>query len=354
MRANKALRIVSIAGEACRGIASGDALCEKLPVLTGLEDDILDLHRQPDRRITLANMAIVTGTDEAARYDFVILYDQPRDEFVVVVSPSHANDDLSIELERKVRRNLQLEAAAAAQAREIAETNQLLTRTNNDLVNFTRIISHDLKAPMRALRYSADDIEAAISGQGELEANDALNELRGHAQRLSQMVTDLLAYSRLELKSSAIAPTDTRALIRNIINSLPRPASFAINIRGDWPTITTAQALLDVALRNLIDNAIKHHDRDDGLIVARCVQAGNNLEFTVEDDGPGIPEAYRDAARHPFTSLQPGSGDTGGMGLALVDKVVSEAGGTLVISDRADGARGTCIAISWPLTLPLT
>jgi signal transduction histidine kinase len=350
VRAGRDQSIVSVRGRAGADLPVGAQLCDAVPALCGLEDEVAALIGQEQERLVVANIAMMDRAGETERFDYVALFDADADQFVLSIIASAANGQAGLEQEQDFRARAQLERQVAAQAAAISSANESIRRTNADLVNFTRIISHDLKAPMRAIRYSADDIEAALVETTDTSQLDALDELRSHSKRMSQMVTDLLAYSRLEDKAHAIAVVDTDDLVASIVRSLARPDTLKINIVGAWPKISTIGPLLDVVVRNLLDNAIKHHDRGHGEIVIGAVSGDEWLTITVADDGPGIPEKYQQAVLRPFIKVNRDRTDGSGMGLSMVHKVVSDIGGALEISNRPNGARGTVVRVSWPLT----
>jgi len=104
-------------------------------------------------------------------------------------------------------------------------------------------------------------------------------------------------------------------------------------------------------LRNLFANVIKHHDRAIGKITFdwRLVDA-NYYEFSVTDDGPGIPLEYHERVFVMFQTLRPRDEVEGsGMGLALVKKIVENYGGTVNIV--SDGVRGCSIRFTWPIRI---
>ncbi len=354
VRADADLRIQAVHGQAVADIAIDVGLCNAVPALHGLDVAVQALHEQPGERLVLTNVSIIDADGSFERKDFVVLPDPATGGYVLSIAPSLANDELNVELEQNLRKKLQLETRLAAQACAIDAANDALKRTNADLVNFTRMISHDLKAPMRAIRYSAEDIGAALVDTEDEIQRVALDELRQQSVRLSQMVTDLLTYSRLGDKSMAIAPVDTHALVKEIINSMPRRQSLVIDVAGDWPTITTIGVLLDVVLRNLIDNAIKHHDREAGEISVFAKPSEHALEINISDDGPGIPEDYQEVVLRPFTKVKKDQHGSSGLGLSMVEKVITDVGGQLDLGNRLDGKRGARIAVSWPLTIVAT
>lgn len=354
VRAGADFTISSVRGRGAGDIAPGSKLCEAVPALFGLEAALEDLHRQPGQRYAITNVSLIDDAGASERQDFVVVADPATSGYVLSITPSFANDDLTVELEQNLRIRLQLETRVAAQARAIDATNEALRRTNADLVNFTRMISHDLKAPMRAIRYSAEDISEALADTDDEVQLVALDELRLQSVRLSQMVTDLLSYSRLGDKDLAVSAVDTDALVHEVVRSLPRPDGFVVDVIGEWPVIETTGVLLDVVLRNLIDNAIKHHDREDGRVTIEATTGATTLDIVIWDDGPGIPERYREAVLRPFRKVKKDQYEASGLGLTMVDKVISDVGGRLELGARPGGGRGARIAVAWPLTIAAT
>jgi signal transduction histidine kinase len=104
-------------------------------------------------------------------------------------------------------------------------------------------------------------------------------------------------------------------------------------------------------LRNLIDNAIKHHDHESGCVKVLAERIGDDLMIVVSDDGPGIPERYQEAVLRPFLQVGSDPAKGSGMGLSMVNKIVGDVGGRIDVGNRVDGARGARIAVSWPLTI---
>ncbi|MCZ6836136.1 MAG: HAMP domain-containing sensor histidine kinase, partial [Planctomycetota bacterium] len=105
-------------------------------------------------------------------------------------------------------------------------------------------------------------------------------------------------------------------------------------------------------LRNLIENAVKHHDRTDGQIVVSCESHDDYYEFSVQDDGPGIPDEFRDKIFEMFIRIQTENRSSGtGMGLALVKRIVEGYGGW--IRAEAASGRGTRFRYTWPKEIPI-
>jgi signal transduction histidine kinase len=121
-----------------------------------------------------------------------------------------------------------------------------------------------------------------------------------------------------------------------------------VHVSPDLPEIRTLRAPLRQVLLNLITNAVKHHDRPDGTITVSAADAGELVEFTVSDDGPGIPGEFQERVFGMFQTLKPRDEVEGsGMGLAIIRKVVELQGGR--ISLESEG-RGCTFRFTWPRT----
>ena len=330
---------------------SGEPVGLAIVALYGCEDDIQDVRRGGINRFELSNIRIIDAAGEGHKLNFYVHWLETSNRYLLIVLRSTSQAELEAELENQNRQRILAEAKIREQAKQIDAANLELTRANRELSAFADIIAHDLKSPMRGMRWLAEDLDAALRKDDKDSAFQHLADLQQQARRMSRMLTDLLAYTLIGRSDETIEPTDTRSLAETIIASLPRPRDFSIELEGEWPVLETAAPMLDVVLRNLIDNAIKHHDRQNGRIVVSAVPGTNATEFTVTDDGPGIPAKYHDVVFLPFRRLEStvASATSGsGIGLSLVRKAAETAGGKLVLVSNPDQHRGTSFRLTWP------
>ena len=116
------------------------------------------------------------------------------------------------------------------------------------------------------------------------------------------------------------------------------------------PVFEIAKQPFEQCFRNLLSNAVKYHDQPDGRIVVSSRQNGSYYEFSVSDDGPGIPSRHRDKIFEMFQKLESREDVEGtGMGLALVKRIVEHHGGDIAI-ESAD-PRGAIFRFTWPLQI---
>ena len=220
--------------------------------------------------------------------------------------------------------------------------------------DFIYLISHDVRNSVRALielpQWIEEDLEAeGVLVHGSLAENIALMNV--HTRRLDRMLIDLLIYSRIgRMQASELIEWD--GVIGAVLDQVKISEKFKVltDFRAPHFRIGSTDALTLVS--SLLSNAVKHHDRDGGVIQLGTHERDGRHVFTIRDDGPGIPLAYREKAFEVMTTLRPRDEIEGsGMGLANVRKIVKLYGARIDWL-ATDDARGCHIAISFPCVCP--
>jgi PAS domain S-box-containing protein len=222
-----------------------------------------------------------------------------------------------------------------------------LERSNQELDRFAYIASHDLKAPLRAIDHLAHWI-AEDAGEVLPESSRAdLVLLQQRVGRMAELLDSLLAYSRIGRNQSEPEAIDLGCLVRDILAMLEIPDAFTVTVAADLPTLQAPKTPVDLVLRNLIGNALKHHDRADGCLAISGRDLGDRVEVMVADDGPGIAPVYHEQIFQMFQTLKPRDEVEGsGIGLALVKKTVEHYGGTIAV--EAEETAGAQFRLTWP------
>ncbi len=337
-------------GDLAAFVTHGQRVTETVLPLFGLDEPLLELIDDPTRTFEMPNVALGTVEGRSPRLNLRIYWMSERQQFLLLISTALATGDLEIGLAQQVRARMIVEAELAQKSRALAEVNAELSRANRDLAEFAYVISHDLKAPLRAMRYFTDDLERALDGDGPTDPKAHAQSIRAQSQRMSRMLTDLLAYSKIGRQTDALGMVDTGALVRSIVNSMPRTPGLAITIDGAWPNLKTYAAPFDLILRNLIANAITHHDRPQIDVKVTASLAATMLEIMIADDGPGIAVEWQEAVFQPFRTVTSTPGqEQSGIGLALVRKAVETTGARLTLESDPAVRRGTTFKLGWPL-----
>jgi signal transduction histidine kinase len=242
--------------------------------------------------------------------------------------------------------------AAEQQARlelemRVSERTAELERSNRELNQFAYVASHDLKAPLRAIDNLAGWISEDAAGTLPPRSAEHLMKMRGRVKRMERLLEDLLAYSRAGRVRPPTETVDVDLLVADVTALLGLPPRFAVVVETPGVRLRTPRVSLELVLRNLIGNAIKHHDRERGTVWVRALVSGDMMEFSVRDDGPGIAPQYHAKIFEMFQTLQPRDQTEGsGMGLAIVKKLVESYGGEIRV-DSAVG-EGATFCFTWP------
>lgn len=221
-----------------------------------------------------------------------------------------------------------------------------LKRSNTDLEHFAFAASHDLKSPLRAIESLAQWLDEDLHDRLDGEHRQHLRLLRQRSRRMARLLDDLLGYARAGATGRAERVEVGRLLVQ-VREFLDPPPGMRIELLGPMPILVTPIAPLRQVFTNLIGNAIKHHDRDSGLITITAREMETCVEFAIEDDGPGVPLEFRKRVFEMFQTLRPRDEVEGsGMGLAIVRRTVEACGGSVDLD--AAGVRGTIVRVRWP------
>lgn len=244
-----------------------------------------------------------------------------------------------------------LQQLNATLEQRVAERTTELERSNRELDQFAYVASHDLKAPLRAILNLASWLNEDAAEQLPQSSKEHLQKLYRRAQRMERLLDDLLTYSRVGRRDGAVEMVQVESLLQDVVYLLAPPPDFQIRI-GAMPTIYTSRTQLELIFRNLIGNAIKHHDGHTAGRVEIEASCGEELiEFSVHDNGPGIDPQYHERIFGMFQTLMPRDDVEGsGMGLAIVKKAVEHRGGQIKIESQL--GHGTTFCFTWPKTQP--
>tara|TARA_R110001583_G_scaffold114361_3_gene264853 strand:- start:1479 stop:3584 length:2106 start_codon:yes stop_codon:yes gene_type:complete len=230
---------------------------------------------------------------------------------------------------------------------EYVDITNELKRSNKDLNDFAYVASHDLKAPLRGIMQLASWIEEDISSTASEETKGHLELLQSRTARLEKLLDDLLTYSRIGNHLGDIEEVDVKEMVQALFQLLDPPIEFVLSIETTLPPIKTLAVPLEVIFRNLIGNAIKHHDKPNGIITVSAIEHDNYYEFSIENDGPGIDPKHHEKIFEMFKTLRPRDEVEGsGMGLSIIKKMLDYHGEKISITSNGD--RGVLFSFTWP------
>ena len=230
---------------------------------------------------------------------------------------------LNAELERRVvERTVELEAA------------------NKELEAFSYSVSHDLRAPLRAINGFAEMVLEDFGSQLPAEGRRYLERIRNGGRQMGDLIDDLLTFSRLSRQPAIYGPVDTDRLVNNVLDELkPQVANHEVEFKmGELPVCNGDSALLKQVWVNLLSNAIKYsRGKKPAVIEINCTcQNGENI-FFVRDNGAGFDMRHANKLFGVFQRLHRADEFEGtGVGLAIVQRIVHRHGGRVWAEAAAD------------------
>ena len=209
-----------------------------------------------------------------------------------------------------------------------------------ELEAFSYSLSHDLRGPLRSMYGFSKILLEDHASKLDVEAQDYLRRIERGAERLDQLVRDVLAYSKVAKEEFELAPIDLSTVIADVVQSLDM-RSARLQVEAPLPKVLGHDALLLQIFSNLLDNAVKFSRRGGPPVVR--VYARSEIDFVrvfVEDEGIGIAPNHFERIFEIFGRVYadreyPGTG----IGLAIVRKAVERLGGSVGVESQLD--RGT-------------
>lgn len=262
---------------------------------------------------------------------------------------------LAVQYDRRSLANTRLTGQLAASRDEleaqVEERTAHLAASNAELEQFAYVASHDLQEPLRTITSFLQLLQRRYGGQLDSQADEYIAFAVSGARRMSLLINDVLAFSRIGRQSGDAESCDTAALARAAVTALETAIaeSGATVTMGELPPVRCVPAQLQSLFQNLIGNGIKYRDphRPPVVVVSARVLDDALVEIAVADNGIGIEPQYHERIFGIFQRLHTSDSYPGtGIGLALCRKIVDRHGGRIGV-ESAPG-RGTIIRFTLP------
>ena len=242
-------------------------------------------------------------------------------------------------------------------ARALSDMTQALRERIDAGEHFAADVTHELKNPIASVR-------SAIEGLGRVKSDEQRAQLLAIAdedvRRLDRLVSDISEASRVDaqLSRTLFEPIDVGIMIESMLAAraarvdanVPQPRVAFARPRKGTTVVMGDGHRLERAIDNVIDNAISFSP-EAGLVCVSATRLGDEVHIKVDDDGPGIDPAQRDAIFRRFHSERPTGeafGRHSGLGLAIARTIVEGHSGTISAKDRDDGKPGASLLITLP------
>ncbi len=258
---------------------------------------------------------------------FVVLTIRREQEMRIAVSVSlqHANETLESRVAERTQELTSL-------ANNLRRTNGALERSNQELEQFAYVASHDLKEPLRKISSYGQLLREECGSQINDEGKQFLDIIGKSADRLRRLITDLLAFSRINTQDATLVATDAGACLKAAIEGLELAVreNDARITHDTMPWVMADESHLTSLLQNLIGNGLKYRGEESPEIHVGVREVGNQYEFSIQDNGIGIEPQYFEKVFEIFKRLHGKSQYSGtGIGLALCKRIINRFGGDI-------------------------
>ncbi|MBA3901095.1 MAG: GHKL domain-containing protein, partial [Bacteroidetes bacterium] len=210
--------------------------------------------------------------------------------------------------------------------------NEELTLANRDLESFTYSVSHDLRAPLRAINTYSSFLNEDNYEQLDEQGKKYVNNIRVNSQKTEALILDLLRFSRVSQRGLNYAAIDMNKMVNELVDNVKRDYQKPLKIEIEkLPEIYADAALIRQLMENLISNAFKYSNKTENPEIQIGVinqQAGK--VFFVKDNGIGFDMKYYDKIFQVFQRVHSEADYDGtGVGMAIAKRIVEKHGGEI-------------------------
>ncbi len=301
-----------------------------------IEDNPFFDYEEPEFPLSLAALASVI----TAIFSLLLTYLITRPILKLREHVEGLGANLSIPLEKRL---LERQDEFGELARSIDEMSERIRDLIDSKQRLFFDISHELRAPLARMQVAAEIVRDRAERNGEdLAINDRVDrEIRA----LDQLITELMSYIKEDFDQLPVEDVDLCTLVETLIEDQDFAISshkLSFNCEVDKPKLRARPVLIERAVRNLLENAIKYSPENSEVAV-HVNPAEKGYSICVQDSGPGIPEDELEKVLQPFTRLHPESVEGIGLGLSIVVRAVEELGGRLELTNPEEGGLRACI-----------
>ncbi len=203
-----------------------------------------------------------------------------------------------------------------------------LERSNDELQEYAHVVSHDLKSPLRSINALVNWIKEDTKDQLTIDTQDHLKMIESTLEKMEQLISDVLEYSSVGTDNSVLEQVDLNVVMSDIETLLHCPEHITLSWNQKLPTLTADRVKIQQLFQNLMSNAIRYCDKDQGIVQVDFTEGATHYTFSIKDNGIGIPEEYHQKIFKIFQSLNTHK-DSTGIGLSIVKKIVDLYKGTI-------------------------
>ncbi len=214
--------------------------------------------------------------------------------------------------------------------------NELLRKLedkNQELSDFAKVVSHDLKAPLRGINALINWVKEDNYNELNSEGKANIDLVLERVQKMENLIQGILDFSSLDIKKENSQKADIDKIINDIIHFINIPKNIKVIKETHLPIIKADEYRMKQVFMNLISNAIKFSDKEEGIIRIGASEKENDWEFYVKDNGKGIEEKYFEKVFKIFETLNDRN-SASGVGLSIVKKIIEKYGGKISVESK--------------------
>lgn len=223
-----------------------------------------------------------------------------------------------VSLQLKSAINLRERKRVEEQNRDLVEK---LTRSNEELKEYAHIVSHDLKSPLRSISALCTWIKTDNIDAFDKASLQNFDDLEMILEKMEGLISDVLKFSRIDSNETKDY-VNLDVLVREILKLSNVPSNITVKILKKLPILYGDRTQFQQIFQNLISNAIKFNNKENGFIIIDFESYNSFYKFMVQDNGIGIEKKHFDKIFKIFQSLQQVK-DSSGIGLSIVKKIVN-------------------------------
>lgn len=252
----------------------------------------------------------------------------------------------------EIMRTVDLTSFIEEQSKEILRVNKQredllkhLESKNEELNNYAHIVSHDLKSPLRSIdsliTWVLEDDKNVVNEESKIH----LNLILKNVEKMDALISGILNYSTIDKAELDRYEVDTHYIVSELSEVLFVPKNVSLIIKNNLPIIIGDKFRLQQLFQNLIQNAIKSIEKEEGFVEVGAVEKEAEWEFYVKDTGEGISEQYFKKIFKIFEKIDDNQNATG-IGLAIVKRIIDFYGGKIWLESQV--SKGTTFYFTIP------
>ncbi|WP_207431178.1 sensor histidine kinase [Sabulibacter ruber] len=214
---------------------------------------------------------------------------------------------------------------------------------------FVYIVSHDLKAPLRAISNLSGWIKEDVGDNLDPDIQHNIHLLQNRAERMERMINGLLQFSRVSRYDLEVREVNVQDLIQEL--TAPLEQSNGLEVRTqNLPVLTTYPKKLEAVFYQLLQNAVKFNNEEKPQVWIEAQELESTFRFTVKDNGVGIsPDAHEKIFRIFYSVKSKDQQEDVGVGLSLVRRIIQFVGGEISVDSEV--GQGSTFTFTWPKTV---